>query len=143
MDEATTRKPSQMDPKNQIFERLKRLDGPITLRIFNGIAWDFTQAKWWMWWRPWSVAAYYQAAAPQPSRISGQSRKKNCIYNIHNLALLKRYCSKSVLLKKWDLLEVKMRCFKPCSTISKSCETTFNSFESASSATPSFELSYI
>ena len=26
------------------------LDGPITLRILDGIAWDFTQAKWWMWW---------------------------------------------------------------------------------------------
>ena len=22
------------------------LDGPITLRILDGIAWDFTQAKW-------------------------------------------------------------------------------------------------
>ena len=27
------------------------LDGPITLRILNGIAWDFTQAKWWVWWK--------------------------------------------------------------------------------------------
>ena len=25
------------------------LDWPITLRILDGIAWDFTQAKWWMW----------------------------------------------------------------------------------------------
>ena len=25
------------------------LGGPITLRILDGIAWDFTQAKWWMW----------------------------------------------------------------------------------------------
>ena len=23
------------------------LDGPITLRILDGIAWDFAQAKWW------------------------------------------------------------------------------------------------
>ena len=27
------------------------LDGPITLRIVDGIARDFTQAKWWMWWK--------------------------------------------------------------------------------------------
>ena len=27
------------------------LDGPITLRILDGIAWDFAQAKWWRWWK--------------------------------------------------------------------------------------------
>ena len=27
------------------------LDGPITLRILDGIAWDFAQAKWWKWWK--------------------------------------------------------------------------------------------
>ena len=27
------------------------LDGPIALRIVDGIAWDFTQAKWWTWWK--------------------------------------------------------------------------------------------
>ena len=30
---------------------------------------------------------------------------------------LKRYCSTSVLLQKWELLEVTMRCPKPCSTV--------------------------
>ena len=25
------------------------LDGPITLRILDGIAWGFAQAKWWIW----------------------------------------------------------------------------------------------
>ena len=27
------------------------LDGPITLRILDGIAWDVTQAKGWRWWK--------------------------------------------------------------------------------------------
>ena len=27
------------------------LDGPITMRILDGIAWDFAQAKWWRWWK--------------------------------------------------------------------------------------------
>ena len=29
----------------------QELDGPITLRILDGIAWDFAQAKWWRWWK--------------------------------------------------------------------------------------------
>ena len=28
-----------------------KLDGPITLRILDGIDWDFTQAKWGRWWK--------------------------------------------------------------------------------------------
>ena len=27
------------------------LDGPIKLRILDGIAWDFAQVKWWRWWK--------------------------------------------------------------------------------------------
>ena len=27
------------------------LDGPITLRILDGIARDFIEGKWWMWWK--------------------------------------------------------------------------------------------
>ena len=44
--------------------------------------------------------------------------------------LLKRYCMKSVLLKKWELFEVIKRCPKPFSTISFICEIRFNSFDS-------------
>ena len=41
------------------------LDGPITLRILDGIAWDFAQAKWWGGdGRPWGVAAQSWATAP-------------------------------------------------------------------------------
>ena len=35
------------DKKDQLDDL--ELDGPITLRILDGIAWDFTYAKWWMW----------------------------------------------------------------------------------------------
>ena len=31
--------------------RPRTIDGPITLRILDGIAWDFAQAKWWRWWK--------------------------------------------------------------------------------------------
>ena len=41
-----------------------------------------------------------QSATHMEKRAMTKEDKKNCIYNIHNLALLKRYCSKSVLLKK-------------------------------------------
>ena len=37
---------------------------------------------------------------------------------------LKRCCSKSVLLKKWELFKVTKRCPKPFSTISFICENT-------------------
>ena len=26
-------------------------DGPIALKILDGTAWEFTQAKWWRWWK--------------------------------------------------------------------------------------------
>ena len=29
----------------------RELDRPIILRILDGIAWDFAQAKWWRWWK--------------------------------------------------------------------------------------------
>ena len=40
-------------PKQMEVDHLDDLepDGPITLRILDGIAWGFTQAKWWMWWK--------------------------------------------------------------------------------------------
>ena len=43
---------------------------------------------------------------------------------------LKRYCSRSVLLKKWKLLEVIKRLPKACSTILLIRENRFNPFES-------------
>ena len=44
--------------------------------------------------------------------------------------LLKRYCLRSVLLKKWELPDVIKRCPKPCSTIPLICKGRFNLFDS-------------
>ena len=47
------------------------------------------------------------------------------IYRTVTIAFsLKRYCSKSVLLKKWELFKVTKRCPKPFSTIFFICENT-------------------
>ena len=40
------------------------LDGPITIRILDGIVGDFTRAKWWMWWNTGDKAAWSRAVAP-------------------------------------------------------------------------------
>ena len=51
--------------------------------------------------------------------------KFTAIYRTVTIAFsLKRYCSKSVLLKKWELFEVTKRCPKTFSTISLICENT-------------------
>ena len=41
------------------------LDGPITLRILDGIAWDFTQAKWWMWWKTVKCGGLMSSCCPR------------------------------------------------------------------------------
>ena len=51
--------------------------------------------------------------------------KFTAIYRTVTIAfLLKRYCSKSVLLKKSELFEIIKRCHKPFSTIFFICENT-------------------
>ena len=37
--------------KRPVLRPTIELDGQITLRILDGIIWDFTQAKWWRWWK--------------------------------------------------------------------------------------------
>ena len=57
------------------------LEGLITLRILNGIAWDSTQAKWWMWWKTVKCGGLISSLLPpQSSRKSGQWKKtKSCL----------------------------------------------------------------
>ena len=55
---------------------------------------------------------------------------------------LKRYCLRSVLLKKWKLLEVIKRCPKPCSTIPCIRENSFSPFDSEPLATLRFVISW-
>ena len=50
-------------------------DGLIMLRIFDEIAWDFTQANGWMWWHPWSVVALSWSVAPA-TLMEKQAMKK-------------------------------------------------------------------
>ena len=40
------------------------LDGPITLRILDGITRDFTQAKWWRWWKTVKCSGLILTVAP-------------------------------------------------------------------------------
>ena len=57
--------------------------------------------------------------------------KFTAIYRTVTIAFsLKRYCMKSVLLKKWELFEVIKRCPKPFSTFFFICEIRFNPFNS-------------
>ena len=57
---ASLRSPYAQDSPNKLYlpkhmgeDQLDDLeqDGPITLRILDGTAWDFIEAKWWRWWK--------------------------------------------------------------------------------------------
>ena len=42
-----------------------QLDDLITLRIFDGIVWNFTQAKWWMWWKTVKCGGLISSCCPR------------------------------------------------------------------------------
>ena len=65
------------------------------------------------------------------------SSKRNAVEGKHQYRL-KRNCPKSVVLKKWEQLEVKKRCRKPCSTFRFICENRFNLFDCVPFDSPAF-----
>ena len=53
------------------------VDGPITLRILDGIAWDYTQAKWWMWWKTVKCGGLISSCCPRnPQGKSGDWERR-------------------------------------------------------------------
>ena len=56
------------------------LDGPITLRILDGTAWDFTQAKWWRWWKTMRCGFLNSSCCPRnPHKKAGNEEEE---YNL-------------------------------------------------------------
>ena len=41
------------------------LGGPITFRILSGIVWDFTQTKWWKWWKTVKCCGLISSCCPR------------------------------------------------------------------------------
>ena len=53
------------------------LDGPITLRILDGTAWDFTQAKLWRWWKTVECGGLISSYCPiNPHGKAGKEEKE-------------------------------------------------------------------
>ena len=53
------------------------LQGPITLRILDGIAWDFARAKWWRWWKTMSCGGSILSYCPRnPHWKAGNEERK-------------------------------------------------------------------
>ena len=60
------------------------LDGPITLRILDGIAWDFTQAKWWRWWKTVRCGGSILSYCPRnPHGKAGNEERRRRVYLQH------------------------------------------------------------
>ena len=65
------------------------VDGPITLRILDGIAWDFTQAKWWKWSKTEKCGGLISSCCPcnlhsktgnEERKDSAGARETKCLY---------------------------------------------------------------
>ena len=55
-----------------------KLDGPITFRILDGIAWQFPQAKWWMRWKTVKCGGLISSCCPRyPQGKAGKKRRKS------------------------------------------------------------------
>ena len=53
------------------------LDGPLTLRILGGTAWDFTQAKWWRWWNTVRCGGLISSCCPRnPHGKAGNEERR-------------------------------------------------------------------
>ena len=60
------------------------LDGPITLRILNGTALDFTQAKWWRWWKTVRCGGSISSYCPHNHRGKAGNKERIKKKNIKN-----------------------------------------------------------
>ena len=55
-----------------------RTNAPITLRILDGIAWDFTQAKWWRWWKTVKCGGLISSCCPRnPHGKAGNEERRS------------------------------------------------------------------
>ena len=56
------------------------LDRPITLRILDGIAWDFAQTKWWRWWKTVRCGGLISSCCPRnPHGKAGNEERRRII----------------------------------------------------------------
>ena len=59
------------------------LDGPITLRILDGTAWDFTQAKWWRWWKTVRCGGLISSCCLRnPHGKAGNEERRKCFMEV-------------------------------------------------------------
>ena len=93
------------------------LDGPITLRILDEIAWDFAQAKWWRWWKTVRCGGLILSYCPRnPHGKAGteERRRRRRPYNTSSITLIpvsyrnrlwmKFYQIKCITPKIWSAL---------------------------------------
>ena len=64
----------------------REVDGPITLRILDGIAWDFAQAKWWRWWKTVRCGGLIPATLTEKLQRRKKKKKKICANQPGHLA---------------------------------------------------------
>ena len=68
------------------------LDGPITLRISDGMDWDFSQAKLWRWWKTVKYGGLISSCLTRnPGGKVGNEERKRLTYNC-NIAILPLMC---------------------------------------------------
>ena len=59
-----------------------KLDESIALRILDGVAWDFPQAKWWMWWKTVKCGGLISSYCPRnPHGKAGNEKKSRISLN--------------------------------------------------------------
>ena len=74
------------------------LDLTVTLRIWDGIAWGFTQAKRWMWWKTVKCGGLISSCCPRnPHRKTGKEERRRRPY-LGNKALFLK-CNKVVQIQ--------------------------------------------
>ena len=75
------------------------LDGPITLRVLDGIDWDFTQAKRWMSWKTVKCGGLISSCCPRnPHKNAGNEERKRKILPLPLLSFLGYVSSSTILL---------------------------------------------
>ena len=71
-----------------------------TLRILNGITWDFTQAKWWMWWKTVKCGGLIPSCCPHNPHEKADNEERRKKFRILFKTILK-FCTIKQLLNRY------------------------------------------
>ena len=89
--------------------RPKTIDGPITLRILNGTAWDFAQAKWWRWWKTVRRGGLISSCCPHNplGKAGNEERRSHKNSNARTKKRSEAICVKYCVF--WQLMKEKLK----------------------------------